>query len=58
MLSKGIAMYTAKQNFAYAGKTYNQGDKVPAKTAKGLPEHLVEAPKAKTTKIEEISEGE
>ena len=51
-------MYTAKNNFAYAGKSYNQGDKIPAKTAKGLPEHLVEAPKAKTTTTEEISEGE
>ena len=51
-------MYTAKQNFTYVGKTYNQGDKIPAKIAKGLPEHLVEAPKAKTTTTEEISEGE
>jgi hypothetical protein len=51
-------MYTAKKNFAYAGKSYNQGDKIPAKIAKGLPEHLVEAPKAKTTTTEEISEGE
>lgn len=51
-------MYTAKKNFAYAGKSYNQGDKIPAKIAKGLPEHLVEAPKAKTTITEEISEGE
>jgi hypothetical protein len=51
-------MYTAKKNFTYVGKTYNQGDKIPAKIAKGLPEHLVEAPKAKTTTTEEISEGE
>ena len=51
-------MYTAKNNFAYAGKSYNQGDKIPAKIANGLPEHLVEAPKAKTTTPEEISAGE
>lgn len=51
-------MYTAKKNFAYAGKSYNEGDKIPAKIAKGLPEHLVESPKAKTTTTEEISEGE
>ena len=51
-------MYTAKQNFAFCGKTYQEGEKIPAKIAKELPQHLVEAPKAKTTIIEEISEGE
>ena len=33
-------------------------NKIPAKIAKGLPEHLVESPKAKSTTIQEISEGE
>lgn len=51
-------MYTAKQNFAFGGKTYNEGDKIPTKIAKGLPEHLVKAPEAKVTITEEISEGE
>jgi hypothetical protein len=47
--SKGIAMYKAKKNFACQGKTYFEGDKVPAEIAKGLPGHMVESPKAKQT---------
>jgi hypothetical protein len=42
-------MYKAKKNFACQGKTYLEGDKIPAEIAKGLPEHLVESPKAKQT---------
>jgi hypothetical protein len=51
-------MYTAKQNFACQGKSYKEGDKIPAKIAKGLPEHLVEAPKAKTTITQDTLEGD
>lgn len=52
-------MYTAQQNFAYAGKTYAKGDKVPDKIAKGLSSHLVEALKAtKPTKNEDTLEGD
>ena len=42
-------MYKAKNNFACQGKTYFEGDKVPAEIAKGLPAHMVESPKAKQT---------
>ena len=51
-------MYTAKQNFACQGKSYKEGDKIPTKIAKGLPEHLVEAPKAKTTITQDTLEGD
>jgi hypothetical protein len=52
-------MYKATQNFACQGKTYLVGDKVPAEIAKGLPNNLVESPKAKiTTTYKDTLEGD
>jgi hypothetical protein len=51
-------MYKATQNFAYQGKTYFVGNKVPADIAKGLPAELVQAPKAATTTNEDTLEGD
>lgn len=53
-------MYTAKQNFAFVGKTYFVGDEVPAHVATTVDPALTEKPRAKKTNVitEEISEGE
>ena len=51
-------MYKAKQNFAFAGKTYFVSDEVPEKVAKSVDSALTEKPKAKKSETAEISEGE
>jgi len=51
-------MYKAKQNFAYAGKTYFVGDEVPQTVASTLSTDLVSKPSTKKTETYDTSEGE
>jgi len=52
-------MHKAKQNFAYAGKTYFVGDEVPQTVASTLSTDLVSKPSTKKTETYDTSnEGE
>jgi hypothetical protein len=51
-------MYKAKQNFAYAGKTYFVSDEVPETVAKSVDPALTEKPKAKKSETFDTPEGE